>query len=489
MSPSSRHRAPTPFSRSSWTTGDGTPQREDNGWNPFESIFHRFVQVSEHPTRTNRNGATKNKTETVSASKNKNQHRYKHKNKPPVVVTLFFDGIKKMTVAVLSSCSADEALISTYFQSRVHRGTAYPVSQYYYELEGFIRENLTEIRKSLRHLIPESIVLALGSLEDSDRVQKQQILEDQASQVAVRSPREPSLLEEVFEIVRLNRLNDDLDVLSIYCLGLTCKACYRIAARVARHRLARIRLTLTPLVDGVSLTGYSKFVRRDGASLGNIGTIRQSECGRAVEYEQLDDIALEPAPTAGTFVSSTSTGSYNTFSWKCEEVTLANLHRWYGDLSLPEYIGQKLILKWKMEAGSADASALDGIYTRKKGGGDSDSENDDDGGDQTLNLVTLHLPAETGPPTGSRQWVLSQARVKLNVEESARTQLDDVAVSYAGRVRVEDVHLTFPCLVRAAARQLVPTISQRYIDIQEHRPLLPQEEAYLHLMERASTLK
>jgi len=461
------------------------PEDDHAGWNPLSSVIERILR-----------GYDVEKKEAKDRQRTKQQKKKKKlssdSTKDPKVITLFFDSVKKMTVAVLASpCPLrGDALLSTYFQSRVRKGTAYSVSPLYFELEGFVRENLFDIRSNLRDMRLDSVSVALGSLEESDEAQREELLsEERASNIRTFHSAEDSSavfdvgrLEEILEIVRLNCLNEDLDVLSIYFLRLTSKAFGRIAARIARHRLqSATQLTLTPFVDGVSLTGYSKFVRRDGASLETIHTVRHSESGRAVEYERSQDIDLFAVPPVPQDVSgpgsSSVMGRYapanlvdNCFSWKCEEVNLANLHRWWGDVSLPDYVGQKIVLTWKLQPGSADAIGLHA----------------ETGEDLLINLAALRLPVQTGPPRGVREWPLPQASITLNVVESAPTQLDDVAVSYTGRIRVEGARVDFPCLVRAAAKLVTPRLRDGYARIQDHRPLLPREEDYLAQVERAA---
>lgn len=304
---------------------------------------------------------------------------------PAPAITLHYDAVKKVTIAVLAPCQnrVDSEAVNAYFQSRVADGTAYIVSPLYYELEGFIRENLSWIRKALpdlTHQTESSVSVAMGSLEESDDVQRRKMLDEKeasnrnthhrlrvasAGAVGTSSPDlrgdggglvvDADWFEEVLEIARLHRLNDDLDVLSVYFMRQTSKSFGRVAARIAFHRLqSQTSLALTPLVDGVYISGYSKFVRRDGLPLHHIHTTRYLDSGRAVEYQRCLDIDLNGASgssavrsstneclvgLAGKFAPSEASDPY--FDWKCEEVSLANLHRWWGVRSKTFFFASK----------------------------------------------------------------------------------------------------------------------------------------------------
>jgi len=77
----------------------------------------------------------------------------------------------------------------------------------------------------------------------------------------------------------------------------------------------------------------------------------------------------------------------------------------------------------------------------------------------------------------------------MRVEASSSTQLDDVAVSYAGKIEIVGIQVDFPCLVRAAARAMALRIRDEHLRIQNKRPLLPSEEDYLMRIEEAASIQ
>ena len=417
-----------------------TSDSAQEGWNPVE-FFERIL-----PKWWNERVPTERKA-------NENADQKSHPAHP--IITLFFDRDKKMTIAVLSQ--QDENL-AVYFQCRVEQGSAFQRSPLYYELEGFVRENLTKIRRQ-RIFDSNAISIAMGSLEASDSAQEQELLEEEALEAerihghGARTMDEGTF-EEVLEIARLHRLNDDLDVLSIYFMRQANKTLGRIAARIAQNRMMKTTLIATPYVDGASTSGYSHFVRDNTRNL-----VRNSESGRVVEYRMEEQIELSSLST-GNFAPS----SHSQFSWKCEEVALANLHRWWGDICIRDYVGQKIVVGWKV--GPADAP---------------------DYPNSIVPLTALRL--EAGPAVGVRKWPLSLASLILHVTESHTVAVDDVTTSYAGCAQVRQVELDFRCLARASARTTIDQIRQKYLKIQETRPLLEHEEEYLRQIEEVASLQ
>jgi len=428
------------------------------------------------------------------------------------LVTLHFDSVKKMTIAVLASSSHNR--LASYFQNRVQKGTAYLVSPLYFELDGYIRENLCDMKESLPRMCGEVdgfISIAIGSLEESDREQRYELMgESQALSlvpsgigqlgdmsslsfsISQTTPVNSDKLEQVLEIASLHRLNDDLDVISIYFMRLVNKVFARVSAKLARNRLQTTRLLVTPFVNGIYTAGYSRFIRRDGQDDESISLVRHLESSRTVEYERGKD--MEFCAPASRFNDSNATSCVfycaspcSDVSWKCEEIALANLHRWWGDISLPDYVGQKLLVSWilsPVDAKDHQPPSRPSTSSRER------NDSSDDNGPLTVPVATLRLPVDGGPPEGVRDWPLSFARMRLDVRNRGRAhQLDDVTVSYSGKLSIEHVHLDFPCLVRASAKAVAMRLVNEYTEIEQHRPLLPNEEAYRTLVEEAANME
>ena len=384
--------------------------------------------------------------------------RKRHHSPPTPLVTLYFDQDKCMTIAVLSRHIES---LDVYFQCRVAQGLAVEVSPLYYELEGYVRENRARIQRQ-QGFSPGSIVVALGALEVSDEAQKKELTDDRNYLLRQRlsstesRPRD-HMLEEVLEIARLHRLSNDLDALSVYFMRQTSRVLRKVATRIAEDHLQAIHLKLTPFVDGGLVSGYSRFVRDNSTSQ----LVRITESGSKVEYKKAPDIELvydgcskSCSTTTATFVPN-KCGPH--FSWKCEELALANLHRWWGDIAIHDYVGQKLVLVWMHGPGSAD------------------SVNFQDG--QT-NLASYRMEAEISP--GRRKWPSAHTEVTIDVTQSENVATDDVTTVYAGRSSVEKVHVDYLSLVRPLARIMWEKTKWWYKQIEVDRPLLDYEIDYVN---------
>jgi len=372
------------------------------------------------------------------------------------IVTLFYDSEKNLSVAVLSRKTES---LEVYFQCRVARGTAFQRSPLYYELRGYVRENLLKIRRH-EGFFPHSIVVALGALESSDRAQKSELMEEHWQRLRQRHGQrlenrpDPILLENVLEIARLHRLTEDLDIMSLYFMRRTSKLFGRIAAKISRDKMQKISLKLTPFVDGTVVSGYSRFVRRSSSRL-----VHANESGVMIEYEKCNEIVCD-AIAPGVFVPR---GSSPHFSWQCEEIALANLHRWWGDIVIRDYVGHKLVLSWLVDPSSADATLFKHDY---------------------VPLTVIQL--EASPKTGRRSYVASLARITINISASSSSSvLDDVTFSYNGNATVEKIDLEFLCLVRACARSLIAKLMTEN-QLRLERPMLDHEIRYLAHVKQAA---
>lgn len=380
-----------------------------------------------------------------------------HKAHPSI--TLFFDTEQNLTVATLSYILDPFTL---YLDRLVQNNTARCKTPLYYELDGYIRENLTKMRQHQgfgSHLVE----VAIGALEASDNAQRHQL-----ETVATKKKNSTSYhqLEEVLEICRLHRLEDDLDVMSIYCMRRASKSLGRVASRIAKQRMQKTILSISPLVDGSSLAGFSVFRR-----ILQSDTIIQTEHGRLVEYASCEDIVCSPT-TEGCGKFKPFPRTKDTFSWNCEELSFANLEREWGDICFQEYLGQKLIASWP--AGDVDIPEVN----ERKGGEQLNT---------SVPLVDIRLDAT--PSQGIKTWPMPFIKFKLEVLKSRALQRDEVTVNFSGRVRVVRIDMNFLCLVRAYARTLEASLESRRLQIEESRPLLENEKAYLQEVRQAASLQ
>jgi hypothetical protein len=110
----------------------------------------------------------------------------------------------------------------------------------------------------------------------------------------------------------------------------------------------------------------------------------------------------------------------------------------------------------------------------------------------SLPLGTIHLEPHSSKVKGGahqQHFPISLAsRLTLDILHSHTKVIDDVTVSYKGKARVCHVQVNFLALVRAAARHIFDGIQQDYRRIQESRPLLDHERAYLRRVQAAASL-
>ena len=228
-------------------------------------------------------------------------------------ITLYFDKEKLCTVAIVSYRLEE---FTKYFDQRISDGSAVYKSQFYYELTGFLRENLHHLRhQDQQQLFGSHLVkVAIGALNESDTAQITILEEsrlrqhhrrhchrqcvdsdinatdDDTSSSAVLTISKSSSsfykdldkLELILEICSLWGIEKMLDVLSINCMQKTGNHVFKKFGRqFAENRMKDCRFVVTPLVDGHFVSGYSVFRRAND----NQETVFEREQeGRIVEY-------------------------------------------------------------------------------------------------------------------------------------------------------------------------------------------------------------
>jgi hypothetical protein len=373
------------------------------------------------------------------------------------------------TVAILSS-RLDP--FTAYFDSRVADGSAVCKTPFYYELDGFLRENLHQLRQQ-RHFGSHLIEVAMGAMGQSDNAQRQHLEDDYRSNRLHRTTRTFDRLEEVLEICRLHRLSEDLDVMSIYCMQRTSNTFRKIATPIAEERMRMCQLVVTPLVDGYYVAGYSVFRRSDP----DRPTVLEREHGRLVEYalgpqivlkqDETDRGKFEPERKNGTGIgtahgSSEDLSTNDTFSWACEELSFANLEREWGDIGVHEYVGQKVLVQWRRTdvdvVDSGTKSSLPELTIYDLG-------------------ITFRGHKRQGP--FPMAYLSSLFSFQLLVDEMEATQVDDVTVSFRGSATILSCQMDFRFLVAEYARSLEPYMKAKQQQIERTRPLLRRELAFM----------
>jgi hypothetical protein len=424
-------------------------------------------------------------------------------------ITLFFDADKSQTAAILSH-RLDPFL--QYLDARVEEGTAVCKTAFYYELNGFVRSNLSHMRRQSSQgestqpqgrltFSSHLVKVALDALKESDQAQRTLLEQAHRKSHHAKHPCNLETLEQVLDICRQHRLGDDLDVLSIQCMQQTSCAFRRVAASMATQRLKNCQLQVTPFVDGCYTSGYSVFRRRHqtggdqqlGGRRENI--VAHQEHGRTVEYNKLDPILLchseqekVDASHEGCYVPSLRSRTncspgddkekqeensrLGGFSWSCEELSFANLEREFGDIAVSEYCGQKLQVHWKR--GAADTSGTQIINNQHNPYGE--------------NAPTFDVKlANHAQKPEIKTCAMPGFSLTLDLQKMEESTVDDVTVLFQGNAKILECRVRFEFLVAAYARSLEPLLQSKRDDILKSRPLLKHEEAFLQRVRRTST--
>jgi len=126
-----------------------------------------------------------------------------------------------------------------YFQQRIHLETAFPKSRGQFHLNGFVRENLTDLKRQRGFSGHRLVKLLTNTLEDSDKAYNQKIDgEKQLKQKRARVEIDMNTFEEAMDVVLLHRLQEDLEVdpMSLHCMGKTSRLFRWIASGIAAKK-------------------------------------------------------------------------------------------------------------------------------------------------------------------------------------------------------------------------------------------------------------
>jgi hypothetical protein len=388
-------------------------------------------------------------------------------NKVHPTITLFFDSEKSRTVAILSFRLNP---FTTYFERRMKEGSAISKSPFYYELDGYVRENLHQLREKNDLFGDHLVKAALGALKESDDAQRAVL--EQAHRTRKHATRSFEMLEEVLQICRLHRLSEDLDVFSIHCMQKTNKMFRRIANPIAEQRMRDCQFVVKPLVDGHFISGYSVFRRARGNGTPR-HTVIEREQGRMVEYAVCPSIVChEDSPGRYLPCKEQQIGDVTAsseFSWGCEELSFANLEREWGDIGVNEYIGQKILVQWRRN--SVDIPG-DGRFSTTCA---------------DLPVFDLRLTYTAQKPE-ILQFSAPLFRLKLDLKRMNAIQVDEVTVSFQGNARILECNTNFMFLVSAYARSFRHALEEKHEQILKTRPLLRHELSFLKEVQMAESL-
>ncbi|VEU36836.1 unnamed protein product [Pseudo-nitzschia multistriata] len=447
-------------------------------------------------------------------------------------IMLYFDAAKSCTIATLSY-RLDPFV--RYLDRRVQDGSAVVKSPYYYELDGYVRDNLHRLRYQQRLFGGHFVKVAIGALKESDAAQSKLLEEAHLRQlmrrhrpcnlssnsfsdkesasacvalgIEPRSHQGVERLEMALEICRLWGLGDHLDVLSIDCMLKTSHFFRQLAVPMAEERVNDCEFVVTPLVDGHYTSGYSVFRRGNDDQ----PRIFEREHGRLVEYAVCPSVLYcqkrygsQAIPSGKCMREINKGGRYfpslhssvdfrrssnrnekvkpelpTGFSWACEELSFANLELECMDIGLREYIGQKINIQWRRT--EVDDPGFQRDYSSFR---DEKSTGSSDTPEQVFCVKLGWAPTKNGIVDIS----VPHFGVKLHIPRNSMSQVDDVTFTYKGTAQVLECKSDFTFLVAAYARSLQPYLIARHQQIETHRPLLRHEQEYFEEVQKAASL-
>eukprot|EP00536_Pseudo-nitzschia_multiseries_P000287 jgi/Psemu1/282225/fgenesh1_pg.4_\ len=454
-------------------------------------------------------------------------------------ITLYFDANKACTVAA-PSFRLDPFV--KYLDQRVKEGSAVSKSPYYYELEGFLRENLHRMRHQQRLFGGHLVNVAIGALKESDEAQAKLLEEAHVQQLRRRhshihshslnhrclsshhrfdsepNPDRASMeiessfyqdvekLEVVLEICRLWGLGDHLDVLSIDCMSRTSRVFRQVAIPMAERRVEECQFIMTPLVDGHFISGYSVFRRAND----DRQKVFERENGRLVEYavcpsvlfcqkrkgnqELSPDHSVPGKNMSGRyFPELRSNVSYHRSSRSSSRSKNEMETDSSADFSwaCEELSFANLELEC-MNIGLQEYIGQKLIIQWRRNNVDIPDQRrrpDPSAHDEANDVPIFRLAMGWAPQeVGIVDLSVPHFGLKLHVPRNSASQVDDVTFCYQGNAKVLECKTDFAFLVAAYARSLQPHLIAYQKKIEMDRPLLRHEQEFFEEVQRAASL-
>lgn len=438
-------------------------------------------------------------------------------NRDHPCITLRFDVDTKSTIAHLSH-RLDPFV--HYMNSLVAEGKAWPQSASEYQINGYLRPNLTNLRNHDGfggHLVK----FELADVTASDAAQRLELEEKEMNNRAAKCPRKSEQSEQqdsvvisdlssaAMDIVMKHRLKFDVqdDPLTLFCLTQVSKQFKKFAVSIISAKAKTLDLSVTPLVNGMQKFGDDRVDGYDSETFYSEGF----DC--VVQYSKKEKISLDFQP------SETGDGEYEptnvdaaSFSWdsgKLDRYSDDEHTRDYDDSDYSEYAywGNKFRVYWKPKDSDLVKSperSTDFYGGQKPSIGFKIAE------------FSLHRQPDIGIVT---QTTIGGVIITFEVLESNTSETEEVEeeeeiseyetdeeaedgvrrvvrivenmgnyIQFTGRIKLIRVKVDFSVIVRLHARQVLRQLSSKYGRIQRERPLTTTESEYLKFVNLASVL-
>ena len=426
-------------------------------------------------------------------------------------ITLRFDVTTKSTIAHLSH-RLDPFLQC--MNGLVEEGKAGPQSASEYQINGYIRPNLTLLRSHDGfggHLIK----VEPAEVDASDAAQRAELEEHEAGGRAAKRPRKTEegeeeglaiedLLTAAMDVVMKHRLMFEVqdDPLTLFCLRRVSKSFKKFAESVVSAKAKTLDITVTPLVHGYQRYGEDKF---DGYDSETFDADWGDDC--IVEYTNREKILLDfqPSVTGDGGYEPTNTDAA-TFSWdtgKLDRDTEPD-GDYYFDASSSEYAycGQMLRVYWHpKDSDPVKSPEHRDYYGQQK---------------PSLGFRIAEFPLSSrfnaGVMTKSHSGVtvsfdvlestVSETEEVVDEEEISEYETDEEAedgqrrvvkivekmgnyIQFSGRIKLISVKVDFSVIVRLHASQVLQELNREYARIQKERPLTTTESEYQNFVKFA----
>lgn len=403
-------------------------------------------------------------------------------------IELDFDTGRNITTATLTH--PELAPFRQYFQQCIDNGTAWVRDRSSYDLNGFLRENQTKLRRQ-DNFGSHLVTIAAGALEASDAAQLQALEEPPAKRPKTTGLENTSLFEDTMNVVNLSgTFEEDLDLFSIYNLRETSKFFRRMAMQIATNRLKTAKFYIMPLINGMiqqdmeradplqfddatcSTDGYSYFLEYTQCE--NV-LLQYDSQPESQEHHRLGEASFVPCDP-----------NVAEFSWRYEDRG--------DDEEGREYSGQKLRVFWRPEP-------VDGVQERAR----TDLTSLPSLGVEIGTFDLISTSEEQGRNVRSHMGVTLEYDVlessEDKIEESSGENEEDedeedvdendekeTFTRYVGRIRIVKLKVDFGALARQHALQLLRKVAREQVEIQRERPLKASEVAYGDQIEAAIKL-
>lgn len=375
-------------------------------------------------------------------------------------IILKYNPEKKLTIATITDLLGP---FLNFFSLRISEGTAWPFSEKVYELNGYLRENISDIEARGKfgfHLVS----IDRDELDKSDtaqKVERQLLLQEQEEKEPTKKkPRLSLVSKDMVELVGqamtiVASHLEDFDPFTLYCFRQTCKAFKKIANEVAAVKMQSLQLSVIPYTNGIEHTLLDFDYDSDTCEL--------QECSdeSVIKYRKEHIIP---------FSNNSSTSKYGIGSFQpCENANCKfswQSSSYYDDYDEENYVGQmiKVYVQQPMKAVLIGKFFLDSC-------------------DKEKNYIARRVGLTLEYEIMENEVVYKKSDDDDGGDDDDNSGNDDhTYVSYHGKTEVKSLMVDYSVLVGLYARSLRRSITRKNYEIMKQRPLTDYEKEYSRMV-------